>query len=295
MPEISSKNPDPLHPISFSALLNLFFKAFLQAYKDFVHFFFRNKALIIIFIITGIAAGVVNYKMSRVYYKLSMIVRHNELTLKTYGQMLNNLNALAESGSYDALSKSLKIDHETSRKIRTIEAVNLSGIDLRKDTSTSEENAFLIQMTIYDNDIADTLEKTIVNYFNNNTFLSKLKQDEIHLYTGRLEFLKNELNRMDSLKDAYTRSLAISKGSPTFYNNAFNPADIYKASNQYAVEKDVVEEWLLQKRNPIITMDSVKPSVAPKSISLVLSILIYVLIFFFIGCFLAGILEFTKK
>jgi len=280
MPEISSKNPDPLHPISFSALLNLFFKAFLQAYKDFVHFFFRNKALIIIFIITGIAAGVVNYKMSRVYYKLSMIVRHNELTLKTYGQMLNNLNALAESGSYDALSKSLKIDHETSRKIRTIEAVNLSGIDLRKDTSTSEENAFLIQMTIYDNDIADTLEKTIVNYFNNNTFLSKLKQDEIHLY---------------SLKDAYTRSLAISKGSPTFYNNAFNPADIYKASNQYAVEKDVVEEWLLQKRNPIITMDSVKPSVAPKSISLVLSILIYVLIFFFIGCFLAGILEFTKK
>ena len=291
MPENSSKNPDSIPSISFTALLSVFFKAIAEGIKDFIRFIFRHKIVMIISILAGIIIGIINYKTTRVYYKISMIVRHTELNLKTYGQMLKSLNTLAESGSYDALAKSLAIDPETARKIRSFSGISLAGGDLSKDTSTARENTFLIQMTIHDLAIADTMEKIVVNYFNNNPYLNKLKQDEILLYTERLQFVNNELRRMDSLKDAYNRSLASSKTALTYYNNALNPADLYDESNIYAETRTMLGEWLLQKRQPIVAIDGVKSSIAPYSIDLDQSMITYAVIFFFLGCILSGILE----
>ena len=96
---------------------------------------------------------------------------------------------------------------------------------------------------------------------------------------------------MDSLKDAYNRSLAASKTALTYYNNALNPADLYDESNIYAETRTMLGEWLLQKRQPIVAIDGVKSSIAPYSIDLDQSMITYAVIFFFLGCILSGILE----
>ena len=110
-----------------------------------------------------------------------------------------------------------------------------------------------------------------------------------------LAFLNDGLSRMDSLKETYKRSLAVVKSSPAFYNNALDAGKVYEQSAKYARERMDVEEWLLQKRQPITRIDGFKPSVVPSSTSMIQYIISYTVIFFSIGCLAGGIYEISKR
>ena len=295
MSEKSSLGPDPIHAISFSTLLTIMLRALYNAVKDLIRFCVRHWILIPVFVIAGIAAGVLSFKTSARYYRVSAIVHSTGLSLQGYGQMLNNLNMLAESGSTELLSASLHVHPVLAGKLRTISGANLSGSDLRKDTSSIINNSFILQMTVLDNLAADSLEAAILNYFSTNDYLHKLKADEEHIYTEKLEFLNRELGKMDSLTDAYNKNLAVVKNSPTFYNNAMDPAQIYKQSAKYAEEKVRVEKWLLQDKQPLVRIDGVKPTVSPASTNLFQYLILYTVISFFIGCLIGAIIDISKK
>jgi hypothetical protein len=158
------------------------------------------------------------------------------------------------------------------------------------------ERSFIIEMTVTDdNKNVDVYQHAIVDYFNNNEYLTKLKQDKIQLYEARLEFINSELQKLDSLKEAFNRFLGSSKNASVFYNNAFNPADIYKQSNQYSAEKTATMDWLLRDKNALLTIDTFKPSRAPDSVSVMKSVITYAIIFFFIGCFIGAAISLTKN
>ena len=295
MSEKSSPGSDPIPSISFSALLTLFFRSLLQAAKDFILFCSRHKILLLLAVVVGVVIGFVKRRTTSSYYKASMIVNSSGTTLKVYGQMLNNLNTLVGSGAYDLLSKALHVDGETARKLTSIEGTNMDGMDLRKDSSTRTSNPFIIQMSILDAGVADSLGNAVIYYFNNNGYLHQLKEGQVRLHKEKLEFLNRELSRMDSLKDAYNRSLAVSKNTPPFYTDAFGPANVYKQSDVYARERVEEGEWLLQRQESLAAIDGVKSSAVSSATNTTRSLLMYTGIFFFAGCLLGAILEVIKK
>lgn len=239
--------------------------------------------------------GYLNYQISPVYYKVSMMVRHTELTTQTYGQMIGNLNSLVVTGSSETLARDLKLNPATAAQIRSITAEGLQGESVLRDTSSATDRSFIIRITVRKREIADTLQQALLNYFNNNPYISKLKQDHLQLDSTRLALIDGELRKVDSLTQAYTRSLSAPKGAASFYNNAFNSAELLKEFSKYAEERKTVEERLLNKRETLQMMDGVKPSIVPSSSNIISNIILYVVIFFFAGCVLGGMLELIKK
>jgi hypothetical protein len=99
------------------------------------------------------------------------------------------------------------------------------------------------------------------------------------------------LEKLDSLKTEYNRFLATSKISATFYNNAFDPADIYDQSTQLANQRDNLMRWLTIDQDAVSIVDGFKPVQSPKSISL----LIAMLFFGIVGAFVAYLLSFARE
>jgi hypothetical protein len=295
MSEPTQQKKDSSLSISFSELLGVFFRAVIQAVRDSILFLLRYKFWMLLVIVAGIVMGILNYKIYPAYYRVTMIVSSNEVPVRTYGQMMANLNTLAETGSYEVLSKSLKLSKETCSKISSIGAVNMAGLDIRKDTASAPENSFLINMTVYDIGNIDSIQMGVLQYFNGNEYLTKMKNNDLQIYRDRLEFLDNELKRMDSLMVEYNKFLGSGRAASSFYNNAFNPADLYDVSNDYSVERGRVMSLLQHKQAPLLTIDGVKASLAPVSMSLKSSILLYAVIFFFAGWLLAGVFEISKR
>ena len=294
MPDLNSSSPDPTPAVSFTALVGFVLKALFMAAGDFFRFIGRHKILIITFCCFGIGYGIFQYKVSPRYYKLKMIVRHTELNNSIYAQILDNLNLMAESGSYASLGSTLKVDSGTALNVLSITSINVEGIDLRKDTTTTNEGMFIIQCNIKDTRIADTLEKALVNYFNTNAFLSKLKGDKFQVRQERLQFMDGELRKMDSLKDAYTKALGAGKALPSGNNSETSPADVFKESDLLSTQRALLQEWMFQGKNSVVAVDGFKPTVAPASLSIRSQILLNLLIFFLLSTLLAGILEFQK-
>jgi len=280
MSETRRSYPDPVSSISFAELLGVFFKGLLQAIRDLIRLIFRNKILIICFLVIGVTAGVLRHKTSPAYYNVDMTVRHTELTNQVYGQMIRSLDNLVASGASEMLAHVLRLDASMAGQIRSISARELDGRDMLKDTSSLREGIFVIEMTLSHAEVADTLETALLKYFNDNPFINKLKQDQIQLHSRRLELMDGELRKIDSLMKA---------------SNTFNSADLLKQLLKFADTRQNIEGWLLGKRESLQLIDGVKPTMTPASNNLVSMIILYAVIFFIAGCLAGGVLELLKK
>ncbi len=294
MQETNNRKTEEIPSISFSKLLWIFFDALLRFVRHTIQFLYKNRLLLLAFLFVGLVIGAVIYKISKPRYSISMMVKHTELNARTFGQMLEDLNRLVGSGSSIELSKTLNLPVSTSSKLVSVSGKNMEGISLQKDTTQQNNRTFIIDLVVTDNKVSDTLQNALLGYFNNNPFLSKLKQDRIQLKNDRLGFINTELSKLDSLKMVYNQFLSTSGNSSMFYNNAFNPVDLYKQSDSYQTEKNNIEEWLRQSSQSIISIDGTTPAAIPKSMGLITSMLLYGVLFFLFGCLFAAVAAVVK-
>lgn len=250
--------------------------------------------LIILIVITGLLAGYAYYSFSPSYYKAEMIVQHNELTRKTYHQIIEGLNNLIGSESYSKLATELKIPETSARKIGLIEAVSINNEPLIKDTSSKKIQSFKINAILSDNTIVDTLQLALVRYINNTPFLHNLKEGQKKIYSEQLSYIEKELERLDTLKEKYNRYLLTSKISTTFYNNDFDPAGIYKQSIKLSNQKENILQWFNNESEAISVIDGFKTPFTPQSKKLKNILLTGLLIGFLTGFFIALILSLKK-
>ena len=288
------KDANRTQPVNFAELLEVIFWGMLRAVRGFFSFLWRNKILLTGCLVAGGIIGFTMWEITPTSYKFNMVLRHTELKSMTIGHMLDNLDGLARTGSYSELSKTLKSGEGVVSHIGSIRGKNLMGEKLISDTSKLTDEPFIIEVSLSDKTKSDTIEHLILKYFNENEYLNKLKNDRATLIMPNLEFINSELQRLDSLKQVYNRFLSYSKGSPMFYNNAFNPAEIYSRSAEYYGQKNGFEEWLAQNRLPVVSIDGSEPFATPQSRGLFTTMAIYAFIFFFIGSVLAGIKEIPR-
>ena len=241
---------------------------FFGAISFFVFVAKKSKFLILGGLICGLLLGYVYYSIKPKFYKVSMIVDFNVLTKKTYAEMIDQLNKLASTGSKQKLARELGISDEVATNILFIDAKNINNVPLRNDTSSKIRQPFKVIVALVKNDLYDSVQTAIINYLNNSPYLKRIKEEERKIYVNKILFIDRELAKLDSLKDEYNRFLSSSKISATFYNNAFNPADIYIQSNNLTNQKETILRAINIDGAAVSVIDGFKGASSSQSISL---------------------------
>ena len=176
-----------------------------QIIKDFVHFNIRNKSLIISFVLVGIVSVILFQNLKPSYYETKAICMSGiseyerleqleELSQRTAVDLINHLQINVANKDFNQLSDLLNIKKEFTEKIKNIEAEQLYQQDMNEKYYAL--NKFEVRLTVFDNTVIDDIQKGMVYYFNNNTFI----KDYHRMYMASNLNLINEIDaEMDNL------------------------------------------------------------------------------------------------
>lgn len=258
----------------------------------------NRKILLFAGLVLGLLVGSYYYYNKSRQFEVLMIAESSNLHVGTVAEMVKNLNSLIVTKSFQSLSRDLQMTENETMQIGLIAALGMDNDLLEKDTSSRFHQPFKIVANISNGELTGKLQNALVNYFNNKLNIKKMSDDQVKIYKERLAFIDKELAKIDSLKVQYTHFLASSKVSATFYNNVFNPADIYRQSSALMNDKEEALSWLSTSSEPLIVIDEFKSMANPKSASLFRTLFIGAAIGFSTS-FLFGLLielnEKTKK
>lgn len=256
--------------ISISKLKEIFLDTFRFVFRVFdflilsIH---RSLSIFIFSCFIGLLAGYLYYWQSPRYFSTEMIVQSNDLSRKAYHEIIGNLNNLVATQSYSGFASLLKIEEPVSRQVLHIEALSINNETLAKDTVTKIGLPFKIALKTSNNSQIPVLQKGILYYLNNNSYLRLTKDGQKRIYLERLQFIEKEQRKLDSLKENYNLTLSAMKATPSFYNNALNPADIYVHSYNLAKERENTLRWLNNESQAVLVIDGFKSPVTPQSTS----------------------------
>ena len=219
----------------------------------------RYKILLISAIILGIIAGVTFNKVSKPYYKTSLLLNSSYLNAKLVENSIDKLNLLGEEEVKDGLAKTLNIDFAVAeniiefeftpfvsendiveiellkQKLETFE-IDQEEIDkIIRQIEIENKNTFLITVQLYDVGIIDNLQEALVGYFKNNPYVAnrirtnKVRQEQL------IEKLTGDVALLDSLKGSYNLNLKVQASSTKEASNnvylgesgAVNPISVY--------------------------------------------------------------------
>lgn len=264
-----------------------FFDFILKSLKTFFLWF-------VLCCLLGIGISYLIYKVKPRYYESEMIVYNNELAKKDYNEIIKNLNNLLFTQSYQDLSTLLKISPDKVNKIENFQALSIINENLDKDTSTKVGQPFKIVIKFKKETNVDSLQYSIIEYLNNNPYLTKIREGQTKILTDKIEFINSQLQKLDSLQRIYNRVVLNNKMPSTFYNNAMNPAELYNQSINLANEKETILKWLNNKSEAIMLIDGLKKPVYSNRLSLKIWLLIGLVSGAFIGVIVTTLLFIRK-
>ena len=295
MAEQNVNHEDQIYIPGIKNIIKQILGLFFWAFSFFALVANKNKLLLLCGLLIGLISGYIYYTTKPSFYKASMVVIHSELTKKTYAEILDQLDKLTSTGSQQRLAEVLNLPVELAGKILSIDAKNINDEPLREDTSSKIKQPFKILVELKSNEAPDSLQNAIIDYMNNSPYIKKLKQEQNKSYVERLLFIEKELSKLDSLKVEYTRFLASSRISATFYNNAFNPAEIYIHSNNLVNQKESILKMLKIDGAAISVVDDFKVPSSPQTPSLLIYLLLFGGMGLIAGFMLGSFSEAEKK
>ncbi len=172
----------------FSAMFQSFVSGFKKQFLGFLLFA----------VIFGIVGGVFSWFKKDIYHS-QMTVSYAQLEKKIYGDMLFKLNQLVQNEQYNELSVLLDLPVEQSQDIKSIKGINIHNQELTTDLSV-EKVPFYIVVEVYNRDVLDDLENSIVDYLSHSAFVKERLDLNARNYKKEIEHLTNQLAYMDSLK-----------------------------------------------------------------------------------------------
>ncbi|MBU2554674.1 MAG: hypothetical protein KKF98_09480 [Bacteroidetes bacterium] len=172
----------------FSAMFQSFVSGFKKQFLGFLLFA----------VIFGIVGGVFSWFKKDIYHS-QMTVSYAQLEKKIYGDMLFKLNQLVQNEQYNELSVLLDLPVEQSQDIKSIKGINIHNQELTTDLSV-EKVPFYIVVEVYNRDVLDDLENSIVDYLSHSAFVKERLELNARNYKKEIEHLTNQLAYMDSLK-----------------------------------------------------------------------------------------------
>lgn len=259
--------------------------------KGSIAFIKKHFKTFLVYILIFGAAGTGFSLINKKTYKLRMTVVSTEFSRRIYSEQFVKLDKLIKTNSIQQLNRELKSNDDISKKLRAITCFDIYDEPLESDTSTKEREPFVVEVNVIDNSIADSLQNMLLNYINSNPYLTERKKVQYKIFEDKLRFVESEQRKLDSLKAEYNLFMNSSGNKAMFYNNAFNPSDLYAKSNEYQYQKDQINSWFGFEQLPLRVIDGFKPARKADSLSTTGIILLSLFAGAFIGFIVSGYKE----
>jgi hypothetical protein len=176
------------------------------------------------------------------YYDVRMCCTFNDNHQKIFGEMTTRLNQLLQQGSRKEVARLLELPEDKVARIASIEALTLAHGKLEDDFSETHL-PFYIDARVYDREIVPELEKSILRYLNNNDLSQRDLVRKRQKWTARIDFYRQQLMKLDSLKESIRLSYAVSNNhTAPVTDNAV--ADIYRISDSMAFNMEDFNYYL---------------------------------------------------
>lgn len=229
----------------FSAMFQSFVSGFKKQFLGFLLFA----------VIFGIVGGVFSWFKKDIYHS-QMTVSYAQLEKKIYGDMLFKLNQLVQNEQYNELSVLLDLPVEQSQDIKSIKGINIHNQELTTDLSV-EKVPFYIVVEVYNRDVLDDLENSIVDYLSHSAFVKERLELNARNYKKEIEHLTNQLAYMDSLKVLLMSDCADLDGDVVenlnklneYQNVIFGKIRDYNAALQFNKNIEIMDAFIAQHQS----------------------------------------------
>lgn len=214
---------DHIYLSGFTNTARAFFRLLFRLFDLLIISIISGRFIIFIALLLGIGFGLYRYSGSSYLYKGTMLIRFNTLSPRTYGELLDQLNQLASTGSVKELSDALNIAPQTAAAITAINSRTLYNMVLSDTNSQVRDRVFKISVTLQNDQIpADTLSQAFLNYLNSLPFVVSSRQKEKEIQAEKLAFINKELHKLDSANTLLSSVQAYAKTG-----NTVNPTGFY--------------------------------------------------------------------
>lgn len=290
--------------------------------------FHDNRIFFVGIMVFGLILGFMYSELvKKEYYKSSMVLRCEYLTPEILRNTITKFNLLAGEANKEGLQSVLQIDEATARNIQRFEfkslveegeVVEMEILKGQLNTVTTPEkealveriverleienrSAYEIGVYVYDPGIVKPLEKALVDYFNNNSYIQRRIVTTQKLLEGRKAKLEAELLKLDSLKIALIlnyKSLAErGRGSNNVVvggeESLSKPVDIFTAGLKIHTELQEVQRKL-DLRPDFEIVDGFTSFQKPQNASLMDILAVALLISVAVGYLILGAYRFDR-
>jgi len=284
------------------------------------------KFLLVAMIIAGGIAGVSFNKVSKPYYKTSMLISSSYFNTRLFDNNIEKLNALCEEEERTGLAALLKIDIDIAKNIKEfnyeplVSEQDIVDIEVLKQKLTElkvedldiakiieqlyiqNKRTYILSVDVFDNSIIEELQTTLVTYLKENPYVKNridiTKKNNLKL----IEKLKVDIKQLDSLKQLFNLNMkanADRKGESSTSNvyvgesGTLNPSGFYNQSIAlYKVLQST--ETNLELGVDFEVRDSFTVFTVPESPSILKAIVYSIIFFFGLGYLLILFIETNK-
>jgi hypothetical protein len=204
----------------------------------------QNFLIVLSFCIIGLGIGFTIFSIKEPVFVSELSISHIRFSNDQCYELVNNLTKL--NGKDEQLSKMLKIDIASARKIKSILYLPLnSRVNKLYNDSAMVITPFKVAVEVYNPSVLDSLQTSIMNYLESNEYGVKRKELDKESIEKYINKLKSEGNDVDTLKKIVNQSiLRKNQGNGVLIDEPIDPVKITQKSielydSQLSYEKKI--------------------------------------------------------
>ncbi|WP_299824564.1 chain length determinant protein [uncultured Pontibacter sp.] len=261
------------------SILRAIYRGVSNAFRYLINVFKRNFLLLLICTILGGIVGFAGYKTTKPYFTSSMTLVLADIRNEFVEDQLEKLTQMIEDDNFGAISQRLDISETAARDIKKMSFFNLDQERIAED-SILRGSPFRIEVSLYNNNLFDSLEPAITNYLESNRFFNKQKLIRQRQIQSMVSKYKSDISSIDSVKNTVTSPRGPVNGF--VYGEPIDPTNLYRESIDMYKEQVNLEAELDQLDN-IQVVNGFSPRIRPSGPNVIKYVGLGMVAFFAIG------------
>ncbi len=251
-----------------------------------------KRVVLVLFICAlGLGSSYFLYKNAKPYYTSSMTLVLSNIRNEFVENQLLNLSEMIKEDNFPAVSGRLDISLNAAEQIKSMTIVNLDQNRIDED-SILTGSPFVIELSLYDNSLFESMEPAIANYLESNKYFSKQKRIRQRELESIVAKLKVDISSMDSIKASVTSPRGPVNGF--VFGEPIDPTNLYRESILMYKQKERLLAELDQLDN-IQVVNSFIPRSKPSGPNMLKYLGLGFLLSFAVSVFIAYRLEAKKS
>jgi hypothetical protein len=195
-------------------------------------------------------ASMTGYKLYKLhtekYYESTIVLSYYYFNYKVYGDIADNLNMLAATGSYHTLANVLNIPPDEAQSILSFEGKDMYGNPLSSNMS-SDHGLLYFTVKATGNKVFSALQTQLPLYLNNSSHLQNItKVVDLANANDKIKFLKQDIALVDSIIEIYyttgkpmnyIKDTAVNMSAPLSFLNYKNQLEQQYFETQYKIKR----------------------------------------------------------